>query len=170
MVFPQIAESYPNDCDIICKFAYNFEVPLSSSTSDRIGLYKVPYFQPHEYLAFRWVHEAKDHCVVFNASDIPKEEDFYQFQYLTSANGEEQAIGASIPFQIQSPKNEELCTVEDDEEFMVVRSKPSLVSEQMTGQLSSLSAENSSLKEKIQVYKYTLYFTFTFLHDSFYLD
>ena len=115
MVFPEIAESYANDCDIICKFAYNFEIPITSSTSDRIGLYRVPYFQPHEYLAVRWVHEAKENCLVFNAADIPKDEDFYQFQYLRTENGQEQAIGASIPFQIQIPKNDELCTVEDDE-------------------------------------------------------
>ena len=115
MVFPEIAESYANDCDIICKFAYNFEIPITSSTSDRIGLYRVPYFQPHEYLAVRWVHEAKENCLVFNAAEIPKDEDFYQFQYLRTENGQEQAIGASIPFQIQIPKNDELCTVEDDE-------------------------------------------------------
>ena len=114
-MFPEIAESYANDCDIICKFAYNFEIPITSSTSDRIGLYRVPYFQPHEYLAVRWVHEAKENCLVFNAAEIPKDEDFYQFQYLRTENGQEQAIGASIPFQIQIPKNDELCTVEDDE-------------------------------------------------------
>ena len=92
-----------------------------------IGLYRVPFFAPHEYLAFSWVSDAKDvqdgnFCVNFKASDLPKEEDFYQFQFLrTDEQGSESAIGASIPFQLQAPKSEELCTVEDDEEFMVVR-------------------------------------------------
>ena len=98
-------------------------------TSDRIGLYKVPFFAPHEYLAFAWVSDAvrtvdgssDNFCVQFKAPDLPKEEDFYQFQFLrTDDKGEESAIGASIPFQLQTPKSEELCTVED-EEFMVVR-------------------------------------------------
>jgi len=136
-------------------FTYNFGTPLSSSTSDRIGLYKVPNFQPHEYVAFRWVHEAKQNgkdvnFLVFNASNVPKEEDFYQFQYLRTENGNEEAIGASIPFQIQVPKNDELCTVEDDEEFMVVRSKIGIMSEQMTGQLCNISSENNDLKQKIK--------------------
>ena len=84
-------------------FTYNFGTPLSSSTSDRIGLYKVPNFQPHEYVAFRWVHEAKQngkdvHFLVFNACNVPKEEDFYQFQYLRTENGNEEAIGKNTSF------------------------------------------------------------------------
>ena len=52
---------------------------------------------------------------------LPKEDDLYQFQFLrTDENGKESAVGSSLPFQLQTPKSEELCTVED-EEFMVVR-------------------------------------------------
>ena len=40
--------------------------------------------------------------VNFQALDLPKEEDFYQFQFLrTDENGQESAIGASLPFQLQ---------------------------------------------------------------------
>ena len=122
----EISDRYPNDSDIICRFTYNIDT-ATGKTSDRIGLYRVPFFAPHEYLAFAWVSDAKDSTdgnfiVSFMASDLPKEEDFYQFQFLrTDQNGHESAIGASIPFQLQTPKGEELCTVEDDEEFMVVR-------------------------------------------------
>lgn len=151
VVFMEICDRYPNDCDILCKFTYNLEIPSANAmTSDRIGLYRVPDFAPHEYLTFRWVSEAakldKD-CLSLNfaGKDLPKEEDFYQFQFLRTENGIESAIGASIPFQLQSPKAEELCTVEDDEEFMVVRSRTSLVTEQM----SLLSSDNSSLKDKL---------------------
>ena len=122
---------------------------MTSTTSDRIGFYRVPYFNPHEYLAFQWVSDAiKDKTnfmVTFKVSDLPKDEDFYQFQFLRTENGVEDVIGASIPFQLQTPKNEELCTVEDDEEFMVVRSRTSLVTEQM----STLSVNNTNLKEKV---------------------
>ena len=146
----EIADRYTNDSDIICKFTYNFDVPpMTSTTSDRIGFYRVPYFNPHEYLAFQWVSDAiKDNnnfMVTFKASDLPKDEDFYQFQFLRTENGVEDVIGASVPFQLQTPKNEELCTVEDDEEFMVVRSRTSLVTEQM----STLSVNNTNLKEKV---------------------
>ena len=148
----EIADRYTNDSDIICKFTYNFDVPpMTSMTSDRVGFYRVPYFNPHEYLAFQWVSDAiksednQNFMVTFKAADLPKEEDFYQFQFLRTENGVESVIGASVPFQLQSPKNEELCTVEDDEEFMVVRSRTSLVTEQ----LSSLSANNTNLKDKL---------------------
>ena len=147
----EIADRYTNDSDIICKFTYNFDVPMTSMTSDRVGFYRVPYFNPHEYLAFQWVSDAiksednQNFMVTFKAADLPKEEDFYQFQFLRTENGVESVIGASVPFQLQSPKNEELCTVEDDEEFMVVRSRTSLVTEQM----SSLSANNTNLKDKL---------------------
>ena len=42
--------------------------------------------------------------------------------------------------------SEELCTVEDDEEFMVVRSRTALVTEKI-GQMSS---DNSNLKDKMK--------------------
>ena len=45
--------------------------------------------------------------------DLPKEEDFFQFQYLRVSEGASQTVlGASIPFQLRKPKNEELCTVQ----------------------------------------------------------
>lgn len=147
----EICDRYPNDCDILCKFAYNIEIPTANAmTSDRIGLYRVPDFAPHEYLTFRWVSEASKldkNCLSLNfaGKDLPKEEDYYQFQFLRTENGTESAIGASVPFQLTSPKTEELCTVEDDEEFMVVRSRTSLVTEQM----SMLSSDNTNLKDKL---------------------
>ena len=109
----EICDRYPNDSDILCKFTYNVDIS-AGMTSDRIGLYRVPFFAPHEYLAFSWVSDAissgsaggiTDHyCVNFKASELPKEEDFYQFQFLRTENGSESAIGASIPFQLQTPK------------------------------------------------------------------
>ena len=50
--------------------------------------------------------------VVFDAKDLPKDEDFYQFHYLRGESGQENVIGASIPFQLRTPTAEELCTVE----------------------------------------------------------
>ena len=53
----EISDRYPNDSDIICKFTYNAD-DLAAMTSDRIGLYRVPFVTPHEYLAFSWVSDA----------------------------------------------------------------------------------------------------------------
>ena len=53
----EISDRYPNDSDIICKFTYNAD-DLAAMTSDRIGLYRVPFATPHEYLAFSWVSDA----------------------------------------------------------------------------------------------------------------
>lgn len=160
-MFPEIADRYANDCDIICKFTYNLFTP-ASTTSDRIGLYRVPYYAPHEYISFQWVadaraplggNRARDSCFSLTFKNLPKDEDFYQFQYLRTENGHESAIGASTPFQLQSPKAEELCTVEDDEEFMVVKSKSSFFTEQMAGQLGSLTSDNEGLKDKLKDYE-----------------
>ena len=44
---------------------------------------------------------------------LPKDEDFYQFQYLRVGKDAQQTVlGASIPFQLRTPKNEELCAVQ----------------------------------------------------------
>ena len=49
----------------------------------------------------------------FSACDLPKEEDFFQFQYLrVSEDASQNILGASIPFQLRKPKNEELCAVQ----------------------------------------------------------
>ena len=101
----EIADRYTNDSDVICKFTYNFDVPMASTSSDRIGFYRVPYFNPHEYLTFQWVSDAVkadqiNYMVTFKASDLPKQEDFYQFQFLRTENGVESVMGASVPFQV----------------------------------------------------------------------
>lgn len=151
MVFLEISDRYPNDSNILCKFTHNFDVIEESIniSSDRIGLYRVPDFAPHQYLAYRWVSEAEKidkNIFSLDFKELPKVEDFYQFQFLRTENGIEAAIGASVPFLLQNPKNEELCTVENDEEFMIVRSRTSLQTEKM----SNLSSDNVSLNKKLE--------------------
>ena len=52
-------------------------------------------------------------CLFNTACDLPKEDDFFQFQYLrVSEDASQNVLGASIPFQLRKPKNEELCSVE----------------------------------------------------------
>ena len=80
---------------------------------------------------------------------MPKDEDFYQFQYVRGDEAAEHGytiLGASIPFQLKSPSNDELCTVEDEQEFMVVQTSTALATGQMSDKLGSLSDDNSRLK------------------------
>ena len=53
VVFQDIADRYPNNKDLECRFTLTGE--LTSAENDRIGLYRVPSFAPHDYIAFKWV-------------------------------------------------------------------------------------------------------------------
>ena len=81
-MFHDIADSYPNDADIIISFTLTTNVPVKDKvpsaaadetstpaaslvtaygrkiSGDRVGLFKVPYVSPHEVLTFQWVIES----------------------------------------------------------------------------------------------------------------
>ena len=82
-MFHDIADSYPNDADIIISFTLTTNVPVKDKgpfaatadetstpadslvtaygrkiSGDRVGLFKVPYVSPHEVLTFEWVIES----------------------------------------------------------------------------------------------------------------
>ena len=102
-----MADSYPNDCDVVRQFTLT--PGLEPSHGDRVALYKVPYLQPHEYLTYSWApmsqvvdwvwiyfyekfnfvvlqelgrQEKVEQQVVVPVAKLPKDEDFYQFQYV----------------------------------------------------------------------------------------
>ena len=59
------------------------------------------------------IHIENYFIFIISGLDLPKEEDFFQFQYLrVSEDASQTVLGASIPFQLRKPKNEELCTVQ----------------------------------------------------------
>jgi len=176
VVFHDIADSYPNDTDIIISFTLTSNVPIAQEAAandksssnisygkkisgDRIGIFKVPFVSPSDILAFEWVTETdctnegsiKDvGTVIFKGCDIPKEEDFFQFQYLrVSEDATQNVLGASIPFQLRKPKNEELCAVQNDSEFMVVQTTTALASGQFSEKMGSLEAEKTRLYESL---------------------
>ena len=129
-VFHDIHESYPNDAGIIVNYTLEIKETaredvgsmlwstsfdyVKSISGDRIGIFKVPFISPRDILAFEWVNDTD--CtnegfvndvgsVVFESINLPKENDFYIFQYLRVAEGAEQKVlGASIPFQLIVPK------------------------------------------------------------------
>ena len=77
---------------------------LEPGHGDRVGLYRLPFlqvdlfgmqtlssglismlhFQPHESVCYVWaaVGQGLQHKVTFKASRLPRQGDFYQFQYL----------------------------------------------------------------------------------------
>ena len=110
-----IAEKYPNDSDIICKFTYDPNVSMTGPMiSDRVGLFRESNLKPHEYKTFKWVEHSEKlekniFQVCFKAVDLPKNEDFYQFQCLkTAENGSEVVIGISNLFQLKNSKDQEV--------------------------------------------------------------
>ena len=56
-MFQDIADRYPNNQDLLC--LYTLTGDLESSENDRIGIFRVPSFAPHDYITFKWIsHES----------------------------------------------------------------------------------------------------------------
>ena len=99
MIFDEIADSYLVSGDLVC--SYSLTPGLEPGHGDRVGLYRLPFLQvdfdphtcymvlmlrlqPHESVCYVWaaVGRGLQHSVTFPASRLPRQEDFYQFQYL----------------------------------------------------------------------------------------
>ncbi len=65
VVFLDVAESYPNDCDLRCAFAISG--PVEAAPGDRIGIYRVPHVSPRDFVTSMWVSEG-DKIVVFKGA------------------------------------------------------------------------------------------------------
>eukprot|EP00092_Neocalanus_flemingeri_P001333 GFUD01001424.1.p1 GENE.GFUD01001424.1~~GFUD01001424.1.p1 ORF type:complete len:785 (-),score=233.53 GFUD01001424.1:792-3146(-) len=120
VIFSEIADSYPIDLDLVCR--YTLTPGVEAGHGDRVALYKLPYLQPHEYVAYVWtkMQSEQELDVTFPVSVLPKEEDFYQFQYL---QGDNKVAGASVPFQLRAPGkcNQEVCGVREEGDLLVVQ-------------------------------------------------
>jgi len=120
VIFNDIEDSYPIDLDLTCR--YTLTPGLEAGHGDRIALYRLPYLQPHEYVGYVWtkITQEAEMQVVFPHKSLPKEEDFYQFQYL---KGDNSVAGASIPFQLRAPgqSSQEVCGVREEGDLMVVQ-------------------------------------------------
>lgn len=136
VVFDDVADIVGDDpVPHVCRF--RISPLLRAEPGDMVAIYRVPNVAPHEYTNYVDVDhtEAEDHDkgrrVVFDPVNLPKEEDFYQFQYVRGGN---QVLGASIPFQrkfaiVVSPREGERSKVgvgeasqsspEEDEFFLV---------------------------------------------------
>merc|ERR1719370_1484573 len=98
VIFEEIADSYLVSGDLVC--SYSLTPGLEPGHGDRIGLYRLPFLQPHESVCYVWagVGPQTEQKVTFPKSKLPCVEDFYQFQYL---RGDNSVAGASIPFQLK---------------------------------------------------------------------
>merc|ERR1712029_807373 len=167
VVFEDVADSYPNDSDIVCNFVMCDEVAGGVAGGDKVGIFRVPFVDPHDVITTMDIEgEAVDTrtSVTFKAAQVPKEEDFYQFQYLrdtfttdnkpkrevlgasiwdtfTTDKPKREVLGASIPFQLRKPKSEELCAVQQSgSEFMMVQTTTALASRQLSDKIGSAKA------------------------------
>ena len=132
VLFHDVEEFYENDNDLICNFTLYLTTLADSSTvkdagddilkhreGDRVGIFRVPYIKPDEALVFVTVVEENvvegKGTVTFTMDNVPKEEDFYQFQYLRDEKTPE-VLGASVPFQLKAKKEKSASVYEQKDE------------------------------------------------------
>lgn len=128
VVFHNIAETYPEDAHIECR--YTVTADLVPTSRDYVALFKVGWMSPKDYIYYEWAPIPKnytvgceaDSSVLFPAHKLPKDDgEFYQFCYVSSSN---QIRGASTPFQFRRPGADDFVEVEDEEtNMLVIRSK-----------------------------------------------
>ena len=132
------------------ELSYTLTAFIQPGHGDRICLYKLPYLQPHEYVSHVWTRvseEEKTLTVNFSVSVLPKEEDFYQFQYL---KGDNQVAGASIPFQLRLPgkSHQEVTGVKEEDDLLVVQTPQTSLQEKYTSLLDLSEKLTEELNKK----------------------
>ena len=132
------------------ELSYTLTAFIQPGHGDRICLYKLPYLQPHEYVAYVWTkvsEEEKTLMVNFSVSVLPKEEDFYQFQYL---KGDNQVAGASVPFQLRLPgkSHQEVTGVKEEDDLLVVQTPQTSLQEKYTSLLDLSEKLTEELNKK----------------------
>jgi len=147
VVFNDIKDSYPIDLDL--ELSYTLTSFIQAGHGDRICLYKLPYLQPHEYVAYVWSKQGPDNTVTvkFPVSTLPKEEDFYQFQYL---KGDNQVAGASVPFQLRKPGNssQAVCGVTEEDDLLVVETSQTSLQQKYSSLLDLSEKLTEELNKK----------------------
>jgi len=152
VIFHDIADTYPTDADICCRYSLTDGVTVSQG--DRIALFRVGWSSVQEHIAYEWVPvtDATELQVLFKASSLPKdEEEFYQLCYVTI---NDLVCGASVPFQFRHPHENELCSVEEQDGMIVVRSRTAFTEEKLRQAFVAnelLQKEKGNLQEELEV-------------------
>lgn len=149
VIFHDILDSYSNASDVVCQ--YNITDGFVVANGDRIGLYRLPFLQPQEYIMFSWVPPVTEEgvqMVVFPAKDLPAEPDFYQFQYIKFDGT---VAGASVPWHLNAaaPGRAEAGSPEAEDLVMVQTPLSSLRlnNEALVGKVRDIEEKYSSLLE-----------------------
>ncbi|XP_046733976.1 tax1-binding protein 1 homolog [Diprion similis] len=149
VVFHGVADTYPTDSDILCR--YSLTDGVEATPGDRIVLFAVGWSSIKDYIVFEWApvpaRDERDLTVVFKAIDLPKDvNEFYQVCYVSNEGA---VCGASVPFQVRIPNNEELtCDLEED--MVVVRSSTAVAQDKLLK--AQLDQENLN-KKKVNLEK-----------------
>ena len=158
VVFHNVQDLYIPGKDIRC--CYSIKPYVVTTANDWIGLYKVGWQSPKDYLCFEYspvienaaeltVSLSTQNSVVFRGNTLPSEEcEFYQFCYVTSSS---EIRGASYPFQISfsKPGELEICSEEDDDSLLIVNNRTT----HLENSLANALDENVALKvskEKVE--------------------
>ena len=157
VVFHNVQDIYIPGKDIRC--CYSIKPSVSTTANDWIGLYKVGWQSPKDYLCYEYspvvdisadlasstsltASLSTQNSVVFRGSKLPSEEcEFYQFCYVTSSG---EIRGASYPFQISfsKPGELEICSEEDDDSLLIVNNRTT----HLEDSLAKAYDENTTLK------------------------
>ncbi|XP_041372370.1 tax1-binding protein 1 homolog [Gigantopelta aegis] len=154
VVFHNVAEVYPADAHVDCM--YTITADITATSRDWVGLYKVGWISPKDYIYYEWAPMPKDYKpqteaegeILFQAHTLPKEDgEFYQFCYVSSSG---QVRGASTPFQFKEPCADDFVEFDEEEmDMLVIRSKTVVLMEN----LNKVEDENkklNTLKEKME--------------------
>lgn len=165
VVFHNIQEIYMPGKDIRC--CYSIKPFVSTTANDWIGLYRVGWQSPKDYLCYEYspviekgselalssltASLSTQNSVTFRGQKLPSEEcEFYQFCYVTSSG---EIRGASYPFQISFAKPGELeCCEEEDESgdtLLIVKNRTALLEDSLAKAYDENGAMRA-LKEKAE--------------------
>ncbi|XP_063237478.1 calcium-binding and coiled-coil domain-containing protein 1-like isoform X2 [Bacillus rossius redtenbacheri] len=156
VIFHEIQDSYPTDADVLCK--YTLTEGVSHARGDRINIYKVGWRQAADFFHSMWapqpaVSGQSEFQVLFKASSMPKDDQIYQFCYMTAGD---EMRGASGPFQFHQPYDNDLCTVEEQDGLVIVRSRSSVAEERLReAQQTSLTLQKEKSEVEGQLQQFT---------------
>nr|CAD7401754.1 unnamed protein product [Timema cristinae] len=154
VIFHEIADSYPTDADICCR--YSLTNGVTYCHGDRVSLYKVGWRYAEEFLHFEWAPGPPESAqtefqILFKVNNLPKDvNEIYQFCYMTANN---EMCGASGPFQFHRSDDNELCIVEEQDGMVVVRSRSAVAQEKLREAertSESLQQEKTEVENKLQ--------------------
>ena len=96
VVFTCMQDSYSMNRDLVVQYKYRNNTMVGGCYGDRVGQYKVPNTQPHQFLAYVWVSRGGG-VATLDMSVLPQEEGEYLLQYIL---GDNTVVGTSTTFQM----------------------------------------------------------------------